>query len=136
MEFSSAAMNPRHQFCLRCEHEGWPRTVTPGAFLIEVVLWLCFLVPGVIYSLWRHSARHQVCASCGSREIVPVLSPAALKRRGGSAPIPTAAARPVTLAAGATSKFCPQCGQEATLRRTICARCGHRFEGGGATPTT
>lgn len=68
------------KYCTRCGHIGKPQRNTPGSFLIEVILWLCFLVPGIIYSLWRLSARHDVCHECGSREIVPLTSPIARKQ--------------------------------------------------------
>ncbi|MGN6111257.1 MAG: hypothetical protein ACTHU0_39530 [Kofleriaceae bacterium] len=42
---------------------------------MELVLWLCFLVPGIVYSLWRTSQQSPQCATCGSREIVPLASP-------------------------------------------------------------
>lgn len=61
--------------CTNCGHAGETATKTPGSIWIELILWLCFIVPGVIYSLWRHSARHQVCSACGSRELVPASSP-------------------------------------------------------------
>jgi hypothetical protein len=68
------------KYCTRCGHIGEPRRITPGSFLIEVVLWLFLLVPGLIYSLWRISARHNACRECGSRDVVPLTSPAAQKQ--------------------------------------------------------
>ena len=37
-----------------------------GSIWIELVLWLCFLVPGLLYSLWRMFSKEQVaiCPSC------------------------------------------------------------------------
>lgn len=49
---------------------------TPGSILIEIVLWICLIVPGLIYSLWRHSARKQVCGACRNATLVPVNTPA------------------------------------------------------------
>lgn len=51
--------------------------MTRGHILIEIILWLCFLIPGVIYSIWRHSTRYDVCGSCGASTLVPVGSPVA-----------------------------------------------------------
>lgn len=50
--------------CPNCEYQGSPKIETPGSFLIEVVLWLCFVVPGLVYSLWRLDKRHPVCPRC------------------------------------------------------------------------
>ena len=61
--------------CTRCHATGEPRRQTKGSFLIEVVLWLTFIIPGVIYSIWRLTTRADVCAGCGSAEIVPANSP-------------------------------------------------------------
>jgi hypothetical protein len=61
--------------CTVCGFVGPAKTITPGSFLIELVAWIVFLIPGVIYSLWRISARKRVCSGCGSQGIVPATSP-------------------------------------------------------------
>lgn len=61
--------------CKQCGTVAESKTETPGSILIELILWLCFLIPGLIYSLWRHSRRHEVCRACGSADIVPIDSP-------------------------------------------------------------
>lgn len=61
--------------CAACGTRGTPATHTRGSFWLEVVLWLCFLVPGLIYSIWRLTSRQKVCRACGSTELVPVDSP-------------------------------------------------------------
>jgi hypothetical protein len=68
-------------FCTTCGHEGAAKMRTKGSIGIEILLWLCFLVPGLIYSLWRISSRHAVCASCGARTLVPTDSPMAKAQR-------------------------------------------------------
>lgn len=69
--------------CTRCLSAGPARKITPGSMLIELVLWLCLVVPGLVYSLWRLSARYTGCATCGAREVVPASSPAARQILGG-----------------------------------------------------
>lgn len=59
----------REVSCSNCGHEGKPKTYTGGSTIVELALWLCFLAPGVIYSLWRLSTRCYVCAECGCDEI-------------------------------------------------------------------
>lgn len=61
--------------CSACGHRGPPKRITKGSLLIEIVLWLCFLVPGIIYSLWRINSRFDACASCGATALIPVASP-------------------------------------------------------------
>ena len=63
--------------CVTCGTVGPGRRHTPGSFLIEVVLWCMMIAPGLLYSLWRISARRQVCAACGAGQLVPTSSPVA-----------------------------------------------------------
>lgn len=63
--------------CDACGTVGWPKSKTPGSFAIEIVLWFCFIIPGVIYSLWRMTSRKQVCSACGSPNTIPASSPKA-----------------------------------------------------------
>ena len=65
--------------CTQCGHVGWPTKVTKGHFLIEVLLWLCFLIPGIIYSVWRLTSRHDACPMCGNPHMIPKNSPMAKK---------------------------------------------------------
>ena len=65
--------------CTVCGNIGYPRRAIKGTMGIEIVLWLCLLVPGIIYSLWRGSSRHNVCASCGNPALVPLNSPTGIK---------------------------------------------------------
>ena len=63
-----------------CKSCGTVAKSTPGikgSILIEVVLWCCFIVPGIVYSLWRATTRYQKCPACGSGELVPPDSPLA-----------------------------------------------------------
>lgn len=63
--------------CTTCGHVGVPKQHTPGSMLIELVAWCAFLVPGLLYSLWRHSARVPVCRKCGGRTLLPLDAPMA-----------------------------------------------------------
>ena len=65
--------------CTRCGHDGKPRRHVKGSIWIEIVLWMLFIVPGFIYSLWRLSSSRRVCASCGSEDLVPLDSPVGRK---------------------------------------------------------
>jgi hypothetical protein len=65
--------------CSKCGTLGDPRRHTKGSILIEIVLWLAFIIPGLIYSLWRLTTRANVCRACGSAELVPATSPVGKK---------------------------------------------------------
>lgn len=61
--------------CLQCNHVGYPVKKIRGHFAIELVLWLAFLVPGLIYTLWRLTTKYQACSVCGSPQLIPADSP-------------------------------------------------------------
>lgn len=42
-------------YCLKCGFAGQPKQYRPGGFLMEVGLWLFFLIPGLIYSIGKLS---------------------------------------------------------------------------------
>lgn len=67
--------------CTACGTEAPPKDVTKGSMAVELVLWLCFIVPGVIYSVWRLTSKHRACPACGSAQLIPIDSPAAVAHR-------------------------------------------------------
>lgn len=52
-----------------------PARKTRGHFAIELILWLCLIVPGLIYSIWRLGSRRDCCPVCGSEDLIPADSP-------------------------------------------------------------
>lgn len=72
-------------YCTACGVEAPTASKTRGSMAIEIFLWLCFIFPGVIYSLWRMSSRSQVCSSCGSSHVIPPESPLAIRAKRDSA---------------------------------------------------
>ena len=67
------------KICTTCGHVGPPAVCTRGSIFIEIILWLCLIVPGVIYSIWRMGSRYETCAACGNTGIIPLDSPMAKK---------------------------------------------------------
>ena len=63
--------------CTKCGYVGDPKTITKGSLAVEIVLWLCFLLPGLIYSVWRISSRVDGCPTCGNLSLIPRDSPIA-----------------------------------------------------------
>jgi DNA-directed RNA polymerase subunit RPC12/RpoP len=57
--------------CKNCGNLTSPIKVTRGSFLMEVILWFFFIIPGIIYSLWRITGKSYVCQYCSSTLIVP-----------------------------------------------------------------
>lgn len=63
--------------CVQCESVETAKTHVKGHFIIELFLWMLFLLPGLVYSIWRLTTKSKVCKSCLSPDIVPVESPRA-----------------------------------------------------------
>jgi len=93
--------------CMTCGIDGAPKRETRGSFAIEVILWLCFLVPGLIYSIWRISTRFDSCAACGSKQLVPVNAPAAVAQKESAA-----------------QRRCPDCAELIQAQARVCKHCG------------
>lgn len=66
---------PKDMICLDCQSIGKITRQAEGYLIIEILLWLCFLLPGLIYSIWRMSNKYWSCKVCGGRRIVPIDSP-------------------------------------------------------------
>jgi hypothetical protein len=66
---------PRRMICQRCGTIARPKDRTKGSAALEVFLWLCFLLPGLIYTAMRSISKAKVCPACASTELVPLDSP-------------------------------------------------------------
>ena len=82
MMLARAVKVQKEYLCKSCGSVGKPAKVTPGSFIIELGLWLCFLVPGLLYSLYRSTKRYNACANCKSKDIIPKDSPVAVQMLG------------------------------------------------------
>lgn len=69
----------KKMICKECGHTGKLIKQHKGSFLIEIVLWCCFIIPGIIYSLWRSTNRFYQCPECLSQRVIPLNSPEAEK---------------------------------------------------------
>ncbi|MCF8724052.1 hypothetical protein LQ236_002072 [Nitrospina gracilis] len=67
--------------CLTCGCQRQPINVRRGHIAIEVLLYLFYIVPGVMYTLWRSVRRHDVCPKCRTPSIVKTTSPQAFQLR-------------------------------------------------------
>lgn len=63
------------QICPHCGTRGTPAKLTRGSTLIELIAWLMFIIPGLIYSFWRLSTRADVCPACKQPGMIAVASP-------------------------------------------------------------
>lgn len=74
--------------CLNCGHEAPPVIQSSGHRVVEAVMWLMLIIPGLLYSMWRYSTRKQVCVSCGALELVKASSPGVHVWQGGKHALP------------------------------------------------
>lgn len=63
------------KLCTVCGAVGNTKRHMKGSLLTELFLGCFFLIPGLIYSIWRHTTVAQVCRNCGSPAVIPLSSP-------------------------------------------------------------
>lgn len=64
--------------CTSCGSQvGRPKKLTKGSFLIEIVLWIMIILPGLLYSIWRLTSKQTVCPQCLQPTLIPIDSPIA-----------------------------------------------------------
>lgn len=73
--FAIKSLLKEEVICKDCGFHASLSKTSPGNLLIEIILWLCFLIPGLIYSAWRFSSRAYQCPACSSWSIIPVATP-------------------------------------------------------------
>jgi hypothetical protein len=66
---------PTH-VCANCRSAIRPEQKKPGSGGVEVLMWLFFIVPGLIYSVWRSGAAYSVCPVCDAANPIPLDTPA------------------------------------------------------------
>lgn len=67
-------MSDDEYICKSCGSIG-AETHKRGSGWITLILLFCYIVPGIIYSLWRSTTVRLVCSECGSPEIVGTDTP-------------------------------------------------------------
>ena len=65
------------KICTNCEFVGYPKYATKGSLLIEIILWLFFIIPGIFYSIWRRTNQAEICPKCSQAFMIPFDSPKA-----------------------------------------------------------
>jgi len=75
----------KEMLCVNCGYKGKCKLITKGSIGMEILLWLVFLLPGLIYSIWRHISRYRGCPKC-KESMIPFDSPVAQKLLAESAP--------------------------------------------------
>jgi len=61
---------PKKFYCNNCMNYS-PKALRKGSGWIEFILYLCYLIPGIIYSIWRRSGAPNVCPLCKTVGLIP-----------------------------------------------------------------
>ncbi len=67
--------------CMECGCQRDPIDAKRGLLVIEIFMWLLYILPGVIYSIWRQVRKQQVCPNCRNPSIVLMSSSRAMGMR-------------------------------------------------------
>lgn len=92
---------PRY-YCTQC-HNHTNNAKMKGNGWIEAILYLFYILPGVIYSIWRRSPKPNGCPTCGHAALVPA---------GAGEPMPDTHVR------------CPDCAELVRREAKKCKHCG------------
>lgn len=96
-------------YCNSCQNYS-PTALMKGNGWIEFVLYFVYLVPGIIYSIWRRNGPPNVCPLCKA----PGLVPAAAAKGQGTAQVGVAR----------DEIDCPHCAEKILAKAKICKHCG------------
>jgi hypothetical protein len=66
-------------YCKDCGSTAGTKKHMPGSIFIELVLWCCFVVPGLSYTIWRYHSSGRICRACASANLIPSDSPIAIQ---------------------------------------------------------
>lgn len=96
-----ASMTARY-YCTQC-HTHTNTAKMKGNGWIELVLYFFYILPGVIYSIWRRSGKPNGCPTCGHAALIPA---------GSGEPTPDTHVR------------CPDCAELVRREARKCKHCG------------
>ncbi len=67
-------MNDDLYICRACWLIATPKDATKGSFFIEIALWCLFIIPGIVYSVWKYITKEKVCPVCSSPAVISINS--------------------------------------------------------------
>ena len=112
-------------YCRNCGHRGQTQSTVRGSIVLEIVLWICFIVPGLIYSVWRYTSRHQICSACHSDKVIPLDAPAAQSQMQGNSGRDES-----------DTRLCPYCAETIKKSAIVCKHCNRDIPPSQTPPAT
>ncbi len=58
--------------CSECGYVGKCKITKSGSLATELKMWLLYVIPGPIYTLWRLRSRKRLCRHCDSEKILSI----------------------------------------------------------------
>ena len=75
---AASLMQPTRLLCTQCGSEtSAPLKVPPGSPWVALALAVPFVIPGIVYAVWRYSMRRDCCPTCGHAQLIPGDAPLA-----------------------------------------------------------
>ncbi len=100
---SQCAANPQQVsafYCPACAMY-FPYSAKKGNGWIELALYLLWIIPGVLYSIWRRTGNTSVCPKCNSANLIQASTETHVK--------------------------CPDCAEPILKEARVCKHCGLRL---------
>ena len=111
---SMCATNPSGKakyYCNACQNHT-AIALKKGSTIVEIILYLFYIIPGIIYSIWRRQGPPNVCPLCRSASLVP-----------------EAVAKPLAVQQMTQTRDevdCPFCAEKILARAVTCKHCGKK----------
>lgn len=62
---------PRPKYvCSSCSYKDKPIIYKRGSGTLEIVLWICGIIPGILYTAWRNYTAIMVCPNCETASMI------------------------------------------------------------------
>ena len=117
---STCAENPTGKMLFYCNscHNSSARAVMKGNGWIELILYFVYIIPGILYSIWRRSGQPNICPICNAPALVPISA---------AKPSPTLATSPAPSESQIEPRAeieCPFCAEKILAKAKFCKHCG------------
>ncbi len=61
--------------CSYCGYKDKHEKYKRGSTKVEIILWLCLILPGLVYSIWRLVTKINVCPNCRTATMISTKTP-------------------------------------------------------------